>query len=123
MRQTQTELSTLLRVFTQNSDALTPSSIAVRAQSYIGANDVQPVTVNNQVIYAAARGGHVHGLGYDYNSAGYLSSDLSVMSVHLFDNLEIKDLTLSKAPVQVVWAASSNGKLLGMTYLPEQSMM
>lgn len=115
--------SSELRVFTQNSDALTPSSIAVRAQSYIGANDVQPVTVNNQVIYAAARGGHVHGLGYDYNSAGYLSSDLSVMSVHLFDNLEIKDLTLSKAPVQVVWAASSNGKLLGMTYLPEQNII
>ena len=115
--------SSELRVFTQNSDALTPSSIAVRAQSYIGANDVQPVTVNNQVIYAAARGGHVHGLGYDYNSAGYLSSDLSVMSVHLFDNLEIKDLTLSKAPVQVVWAASSNGKLLGMTYLPEQNIV
>lgn len=115
--------SSELRVFTQNSDALTPSSIAVRAQSYIGANDVQPVTVNNQVIYAAARGGHVHGLGYDYNSAGYLSSDLSVMSVHLFDNLEIKDLTLSKAPVQVVWAVSSNGKLLGMTYLPEQNII
>ena len=115
--------SSELRVFTQNSDALTPSSIAVRAQSYIGANDVQPVTVNNQVIYAAARGGHVHGLGYDYNSAGYLSSDLSVMSVHLFDNLEIKDLTLSKAPVQIVWAASSNGKLLGMTYLPEQNIV
>lgn len=115
--------SSELRVFTQNSDALTPSSIAVRAQSYIGANDVQPVTVNNQVVYAAARGGHVHGLGYDYNSAGYLSSDLSVMSVHLFDNLEIKDLTLSKAPVQIVWAASSNGKLLSMTFLPEQNIV
>ena len=115
--------SSELRVFTQNSDALTPSSIAVRAQSYIGANDVQPVTVNNQVVYAAARGGHIHGLGYDYNSAGYLSSDLSVMSVHLFDNLEIKDLTLSKAPVQIVWAASSNGKLLGMTFLPEQNII
>lgn len=115
--------SSELRVFTQNSDALTPSSIAVRAQSYIGANDVQPVTVNNQVVYAAARGGHVHGLGYDYNSAGYLSSDLSVMAVHLFDNLEIKDLTLSKAPVQIVWAASSNGLLLGLTFLPEQNIL
>lgn len=114
--------SSELRVFTQNSDALTPSSIAVRAQSYIGANDVQPVTVNNQVVYAAARGGHIHGLGYDYNSAGYLSSDLSVMSVHLFDNKEIKDLTLAKAPVQVVWAASSDGTLLGMTFLPEQNI-
>ena len=115
--------SSELRVFTQNSDALTPSSIAVRAQSYIGANDVQPVTVNNQVVYAAARGGHIHGLGYDYNSAGYLSSDLSVMSVHLFDNLEVKDITLSKAPVQIVWCASSNGKLLGMTFLPEQNII
>ena len=43
---------------TLNSDVLTPDSISVSPQSYIGASNVQPVVVNNSLIYAASRGGH-----------------------------------------------------------------
>lgn len=115
--------SSELRVFTQNSDALTPSSVAVRAQSFVGANNVQPVIVNNSVVYCAQRGGHVRTLGYDYQQGGYSSIDISVRAPHLFDSKVIKSLSLSKAPVQVIWCVSSNGDLLGCTYLPEQSQV
>ena len=47
------------RVQSINSDALTPTSISVKPQSYVGANNTQPVIVNNSMVYAAARGGHV----------------------------------------------------------------
>ena len=33
------------------SDAITPSSISVRPQSYIGASNVQPVVINNSMIF------------------------------------------------------------------------
>lgn len=115
--------SSELRVFTQNSDALTPSSVAVRAQSFVGSNNVQPVIVNNLIVYVSQRGGHVRTLGYNYNQQGYVSTDISVRAPHLFDTKDVVSLTLAKAPVQVVWGVSSNGQLLGCTFSPEQDQV
>ena len=111
-----------LRVFTQNSDALSPRSVAVRAQSYIGANGVQPVIVNNTIFYVASRGGHVRAVQYAYDQGGYTSSDLSLIANHLFDYKDIKDMTLSKAPIQTVWAVSNDGSLLALTVYPDQNI-
>ena len=112
-----------LRVYTQNSDALTPKSVAVRAQSYVGANNVQPIVANNTIIYSASRGGHVRALGYDYTQSGYITQDISLRAPHLFDGKEIVSLTLAKSPVQIIWAVSSDGALLSCTYFPEQQLV
>ncbi len=110
------------RVTSINSDAITPTSLSVKPQSYVGANNVQPVIVNNNLIFAAARGGHVRELGYSAQSGGYMTGDLSVRAPHLFDNLEINDMAFAKAPQQIIWMVSSNGKLLGLTYVPEHNV-
>lgn len=111
-----------LRVFTQNSDALSPDSVAVRPQSYVGSNNVQPLICNSNVLYAASRGGHLRSLNFSYAAQGYASGDLSLVCPHLFDSKDITDLALSKAPVQVAWAVSSDGHLLALTYYPEQEV-
>jgi hypothetical protein len=110
------------RVSSVNSDAITPSSISVRPQSYIGASNVQPVIINNSLVYGAARGGHVRELGYSWQSSGFVTGDLSIRAAHLFDNLNIVDMTFSKAPLPIIWFVSSNGSLLGLTYIPEQQI-
>lgn len=110
------------RVSSVNSDAITPNTISVRPQSYVGASNVQPVVVNNSLIYAASRGGHARELGYSLQANGFISGDLSIRSAHLFDNLDIMDMAYSKAPYPIVWFTSSNGKLLGLTYVPEQQI-
>ncbi len=105
-----------------NTDAVTPTSIAVRPQSYVGANDVQPVVVHANAVYAAARGGHVIELSYHEEVRGLRPSDLSLRAPHLFDGEQIVDLAYAKAPYPIVWAVSSSGRLLGMTYIPEQNV-
>ena len=110
------------RVTSVNSDAITPTSISVKPQSYVGANNAQPVIVNNSLVYAAARGGHVRELGYNWQANGFITGDLSLRAPHLFDNLTTIDMALSKAPIPIVWMTSSNGKLLGLTYVPEQQL-
>ena len=112
-----------LRVFTQNSDALTPKSITVRPQSFIGANNVQPVIVNNVIIYGSQRGGHLRALGYSYNQQGYTSEDISIRAPHLFDGTSLKSLTVSKSPNQVLWCVMDNGMLLSCSFLPEQNQI
>jgi len=110
------------RVSPVNSDAITPTTISVRPQSYIGANNVQPSIINNSMVYCAARGGHVRELGYSWQSNGYITGDLSLRAAHLFDNYEISDMCYSKSPHPIIWFISSTGYLLGLTYVPEQQI-
>jgi hypothetical protein len=110
------------RVSASGDSVLTPTAIAVKPQSYIGANNVQPVIVNNNLVYAAARGGHVRELAYNWQAGGYLTGDMSLRAPHLFDSLTLLDMAYSKSPQPIIWFVSSNGKLLGVTYVPEQSI-
>lgn len=110
------------RVSPINSDAITPTTVSVRPQSYIGANNVQPSLINNSLVYCAARGGHVRELGYSWQANGFITGDLSLRAAHLFDNLDILDMAYSKAPQPLLWFISSSGNLLGLTYVPEQQI-
>lgn len=110
------------RVTSVNSDAITPSTISVRPQSYVGASNVQPVIINNTLIYGAARGGHVRELAYNWQASGFITGDLSLRAPHLFDTFDIVDMAYSKAPQPVVWFVSTSGRLLGLTYVPEQQV-
>lgn len=110
------------RVTSVNSDAVTPTTIAVRPQSYVGASNVQPYVVNSSLVYCASRGGHVRELGYSWQANGYVTNDLSIRSSHLFDGKSIVDMSFSKSPEQVLWFVSSDGSLLGFTYVPEQQV-
>lgn len=110
------------RVSPVNSDSITPASISLRPQSYIGANNVTPVVVGNSILYAQARGGHVREMSFNWQAQGYLANDISLLAPHLFDYLTVVDMAYAKAPQPILWAVSSNGRLLGMTYVPEQEV-
>lgn len=110
------------RITSVNNDAITPSSVSVSPISYIGASNVQPVIVNNTLLYPSARGGHLREMAYSQQQGGFASGDLSIRSSHLFDNQEIVDMAYAKAPIPIVWAVSTSGELLGLTYVPEQQV-
>jgi len=110
------------RIMSVNSDAITPSTISVRPQSYVGASNVQPHLINNSLIYCAARGGHVRELAYNWQANGFLTGDLSLRAPHLFDTFDVTDMAYAKAPQPLVWFVSTSGDLLGLTYIPEQQL-
>ena len=111
------------RVTAINSDAITPSTIAIRQQSYVGSNSVHPQVVNNSVVFCSARGGHAREINFRIENQGYLTGDLSLRAAHLFDGFTLNDLAYSKAPTPVLWFVSSNGKLLCLTYIPEERVL
>lgn len=110
------------RVTSVNSDAITPTTISVRPQSYVGASNAQPVIINNTLIYGAARGGHVREMAYNWQANGFITGDLSLRAPHLFDTFDVVDMAYVKAPQPVVWFVSTSGNLLGLTYVPEQQI-
>jgi hypothetical protein len=83
---------------------------------------VQPIIVNNSAIFCANRGGHVREMGFNFQSQGYVTGDLSIRATHLFDDYELVDLAYQKAPIPVLWAISTSGKMLGLTYVPEEQV-
>ena len=108
------------RISAGSADAITPTNISAKPQSYVGASNVQPVVVNNTAIFCGARGGHLFELGYNWQAQGYATGDLSLRNADLFEYKAVNDLAYAKAPYPIVWAVSSDGSLLGMTYIPEQ---
>lgn len=110
------------RVWAQNSDAITPTTVSVRPQSYNGANNVQPVVTGNSCIYVRTQSSRLHELSYNWESNAYKSDDVSLMSPHMFDDYSITDMTVTKTPVPIVWCTRSDGTLLGMTYMPNQKV-
>lgn len=114
--------STEFCINSDNSDAVSPTNISVKPQAFMGASSVKPVIVNSTMVYTAARGGHLRELGYNWQASGYVTGDLSLRAAHLFEDDQVVDITLSKAPEPILWMATKSGKLLGLTYLPEQSV-
>lgn len=110
------------RITSVNGDPVTPANVSVVPQSYIGASMTNPVIIANNILFVSARGGHVREMAYQYQAGGYVTGDLCLRAPHLFDNLDVVDMAYAKAPYPIVWGVSSNGKLLGLTYIPEQQI-
>jgi hypothetical protein len=104
------------------SDVLTPLTLNAKEQTFVGCAQTKPLKVGNTLIYVAARGGHLREFGYDGDRNGYISGDVCIRAPHLFDNYTVLSMTLQLAPFPIVWAASSSGKLIGFTYIPEQQV-
>lgn len=113
--------STEWRIYSAG-DVLAPSTVSVKAQSYIGSNNVTPVVVASTVLFSQSRGGRIRELSYDWRANGYVSNDISVLVPHLFDYTNIIDMAFSRAPYPTLWCVTQHGKLLGLTYLPDQQV-
>ena len=105
-----------------SAGGISPASITIRAQSYIGANNVKPVVSGNNVVFISARGGHPYQTVYSDQVASYAPADIGVRCPHLFDDKNIVDMALCKAPINSLWCCSSDGSLYCATYLPDQGI-
>lgn len=110
-------------ITSQNSDAITPTTIDYKTQGYIGAGNQQPVVTSKSVLYVQDRGARVREMLYRWESQGYDTNDISVMAPHLFEGHSIKCLTYMRAPFTVAWAVRDDGVLLGCTYMPEHQVI
>ena len=108
------------KLFTQNSDALTPTTIATRPQSYVGSGERMPIISGDAVIFVADQGGHVYDMNYAFETDKYKPRDISIVAPHLFDGFTISDWDYSSVPYSIAWMIRDDGRLIGLTYLSGQ---
>lgn len=112
------------QISTANSDLITPSSIDYTAQGIIGANGVQPISAGRSTLYSQARGGRVREMKVSETdiNGNFDTNDISILAPHLFDGFTLVSAAYAHSPFKTAWFVRSDGKLLGLTYVPEQQV-
>jgi hypothetical protein len=109
-----------------SSSALTPGACFTLPQTAHGASHVPPIQAGNDVLFVQEKGSRVRALRFDAIQDQYQSFDMSVLSNHLlYDTAgahQIVEWAYAAEPHQIVWAARSDGLLLGLTYMREHDV-
>lgn len=109
--------------FSGGDTGLTAKTIQAKQKGYDGSSLVPPIVVGNNAVYLQARGSRVSSFGYSLEADGFVAGDLTLFSAHLFRGYTLTDVAYQKIPDSIVWYVRNDGKLLGLTYLPEQQLV
>ena len=88
-----------------------------------GSAPLRPVVVGNTVLYVQRGGRVVREFRYSLESDGYDSSDLSILSEHLFATSGIVAWAYQQDPYSLVWIVRSDGTLAAVTYSREHNVV
>ena len=106
-----------------DSGAITPSALTAHQQTSIGTRDIQPIEAGGRIIVVQAQGQKVYALGYDLNTDGYIGSEISILSSHIFNSKQIIGMEYQKNPDSVIWFVLDDGTLASCTFNPEHEII
>lgn len=103
--------------------AVTPGSINAKLQSARGsASGLQPVVIGNTILHVSRAGDCVRDLVYDFGADSYAGTDRSLLATHLFTGRRIVSWDYQQSPDSIVWCVTSDGVLLGLTWMREHEI-
>lgn len=102
---------------------ITPTNVAQSPSDYSGASTVLPVIIGNRAIYVQTGGSVVRDLAFSFQDDGYISTNISILATHLFENKTITAMAYQQNPGNLMWLLQSDGAMLSMTYLREQDIL
>lgn len=104
------------------NEAITPDNVTARRSGTRGSAAVQPVRVDDAVLYVQRNKRSVLQVAYDVQRDAYASTDVTRLARHLVRG-QVRQLAWQAEPFGVVWACMEDGSLMGMTYLREQDVI
>lgn len=107
---------------TSGDRSISPSSLSIEQQSCWGCSKVPPITAGIDVLFVSNSGRKVRNMQYKFTEDGFVGNELSILAEHLLRS-PIVDWAYQKEPNGAVWCCTEDGRLLSMTYLPEQSIV
>lgn len=97
---------------------LRPGEVNPTIVSYNGANNLDPLPVDDTALYVQARGSRVLSIAPESRD-GSIGQDLSILSTHLLDKFQIVSWAYQEVPHSLIWMVRSDGSLLCLTYARE----
>lgn len=104
-------------------DVITPSTISIKQQSFLGSSGVQAKIVGDTAIFVQEQGQRVCDIGYRFEADGYRPVDISVWASHLVESHELLRIEWAPAPWACLWFARDDGTTIACTYMPDQKVI
>ena len=104
------------------AEALTPTNVSGKPVSHHGSASVAPVRAGKAVLFVQGAGRKVRELVYVFQEDGFKAPDLTMLAEHI-TSPSIVEVAYQEQPQAIMWAARSDGVLLGMTYEREQGVL
>lgn len=104
------------------SEAITPSNITIKPAVNTGAKQALPINAQNATIFIQSFGKKLMELGFLFEEDSFNTADLTILSEHI-TGPGIKELARQEEPDEIVWAITTDGQLLGLTYLRRQKVV
>ena len=104
------------------NEAITPDNCTARRSGTRGSASVQPVRVDDAVLYVQRNRRSILQINYDAQRDNYGSVDITRLARHLVRG-QVRQIAWQAEPWAVVWACMDDGTLAGMTYVREQDVV
>lgn len=101
---------------------ITPLDITARPQTAIGSAPIEPLRVNNVVLFVQRARRKIREFVYTFDLDGYQAFDMTRLAEHITRG-GIVEMVYQQEPDSVVWAVRSDGQLLSMTYRREEDVV
>ena len=99
---------------------ITPANAVANPQAFSGSNDLQPLKINQDILYVTNKGSYVRDLNYNIYANVFTGTDISVISSHLFFNHFIFQWAWAEEPFKTAWCCRDDGTLLSLAYVKDQ---
>lgn len=106
----------------QDNTVVTPSSVSAVPQASTGSNDIEPITVNYNILFVQQKGAIVRDMAFSFQTQSYYGVDRSMLANHLFFGYNIVDWAWAEEPYKLLWVVRNDGRCLVMTYVPDQEV-
>ena len=105
-----------------NSDAITPTTVAFNPIGYDGTiKDIKPIRIGNSALYVRRNSRDIMTLS-PADVVRYNANEVSLLVPHLLEDRTIIDWAYQQHPGNVVWMIMDDGYPISLTFLPEQEI-
>lgn len=106
---------------TSISEPLGPANVEVEPQTSYGSRAVAPDRVGSRIMFVQRSGRKVFDSGYSVTSERFDGTDQTIRAEHITKS-GIVDMAYQQDPYSILWAARTDGKLIGFTTDPTQEV-
>lgn len=103
-------------------EAITPDNVNIRQTTSTGASSLQPVFVEDAVIFAGNTNKRIYSLQYLFERDAYVPIDLTLLAEHVTGS-GITAMAYAQEPESIIWAATTDGELIGCTFNSDQKVI
>jgi hypothetical protein len=96
-------------------EAISPTNVTIKQSSVHGTSDVQPLNVDDQVVYVSDTLHKIFSVGYTFERDAFLSTDLTLLAEHITSG-GVSQIAYAHEPSSIIWAVRNDGQLLSLTF-------